>query len=190
VRVDPATWAFSIWSLIYGTLAVYILYQVLPNHWIVPPKGEWGRNENLLVNKIYWIMPVHFIGNGSWLFLFQSDTVATFWIAEVVIVLMLASALWILYCSCWARLSLWELIGLRIGFTIYCGWLTAATLLGAAIAGKASGMSDATYGVGFEENGAIVLLWVAWILYSAGAIWLQNPLFAAVMFWPFSAISD
>jgi len=99
VRVDPATWAFSIWGLIYGLIALYILYQILPNHWIVPPKGEWGRNEDLLVNKIYWILSVHLIGNASWLFLFQSDTVATFWIAEVVIGLMLASALWILYCS-------------------------------------------------------------------------------------------
>jgi len=97
VRVDPATWAFSIWSLIYGLIALYILYQILPNHWIVPPKGEWGRNENLLVNKFSWIMPVHFIGNGSWLFLFQSDTIVTFWIAEVVIGGMLASALYILY---------------------------------------------------------------------------------------------
>jgi len=26
VRVDPATWAFSIWSLIYGLIAVYVLY--------------------------------------------------------------------------------------------------------------------------------------------------------------------
>jgi len=87
------------------------------------------------------------------------------------------------------RLSLWELIGLRIGFSIYCGWLTAATILGFANSGKASGMSDATFGVGFEENIAIVILWVAWIIYSAGAWWMQNPLFAAVMFWPFSAIS-
>jgi len=100
VRVDPATWAFSIWALIYGLIGVYIIYQILPNYWIVPPKGEWGRNENLLVNQIYWILSVHLIGNGCWLFIFQADTVGTFWIAEFVIVLMLASALWILYCSC------------------------------------------------------------------------------------------
>jgi len=68
--------------------------------------------------------------------------------------------------------------------------LTAATILGFAIAGKASGISDATVGVGFEENFAITILWVAWVIYAAGAWWMRNPLFAAVMFWPFSAIMD
>jgi len=99
VRFDPATWAFIIWAFIYSSIAIYIVYQILPNHWIVPPKGEWGRNEDLLVNKIYWILFVHLMGNSGWLFLFQADNPVTFWISEVVICLMLASAIWILYCS-------------------------------------------------------------------------------------------
>jgi hypothetical protein len=70
VRIDPSSWAFVIWALIYSTIAVYIVYQILPNSWIPPPKGQYSRNEDLLVNKIYWILPVHLIGNGGWLFLF------------------------------------------------------------------------------------------------------------------------
>ena len=95
--VDPSSWAFTIWALIYTTIAVYIVYQILPNSWIPPPKGEYSRNEDLLVNKISWILSAHLIGNGSWLLIFQVNTAATFWIAAVVISGMLASALYILY---------------------------------------------------------------------------------------------
>jgi hypothetical protein len=190
VWVDPSSWAFSIWGLIYSLIAVYIVYQVLPNSWVAPPKGEYSRNEDLLVNKIYWILPVHLIGNASWLFLFQANTAATFWIAEVVIGLMLASAIWILKLCLEERLSLWELIGLRVGFTIYCGWLTAATILGFSIAGKASGMNDAKMGVGYEEGWAVAILYIGWAIYIASSWWQKNPLFAAVMFWPWAAIAD
>jgi len=85
---------------------------------------------------------------------------------------------------------LWEIIGLRCGFSIYCGWLTAATILGFANAGKASGLSDAAFGVGFEEGWGIALLWIGWGVYVASSWWQRNPLFAAVMFWPYTAISD
>jgi len=69
------------------------------------------------------------------------------------------------------RLSLWELIGLRIGFSIYCGWLTAATILGFANSAKASGLSDATAGVGFEENFTIAILWVGWGVFVSSSWW-------------------
>jgi len=69
------------------------------------------------------------------------------------------------------KLSLWELIGLRVGFTIYCGWLTAATILGFAIAGKSSGMSDAKFGVGYEEGWAVAILYIGWAIYVASSWW-------------------
>jgi len=68
--------------------------------------------------------------------------------------------------------------------------LTAATILGFANSAKASGLSDATAGVGFEENFSIAILWVGWGVYVASSWWQQNPLYAAVMFWPYYAIAD
>jgi hypothetical protein len=79
---------------------------------------------------------------------------------------------------------------LRCGFSIYCGWLTTATILGFAIAFKASGLDDARFGAGFEANTAVAILYIAWGVYIASSWWQKNPLFAAVMFWPFSAIAD
>ena len=80
------------------------------------------------------------------------------------------------------------MIGLRIGFTIYSAWLTAATILGFSIALKASGVDDAALGFGFEEQFSIVLLWVSMGVYIATSWWLKNPLFAAIFFWPLGAI--
>jgi len=127
--------------------------------------------------------------NGAWLFLFQADTVATYWIAEIVILAMLASAIYILWLSLQERLSIWELIGLRCGFSVYCGWLTAASILGFANGGKASGWTDEKLGTGTEEHVAIACLWVAWAVYTSSSYWQKNPLYAAVLFWPVSAIA-
>ena len=103
---------------------------------------------------------------------------------------MLASAIWILLLCMQERLSLWEIIGLRCGFSIYCSWLTTATILNIAIACKASGLDDTKFGVGFEEGWAIAILYIAWGVYIASSWWQKNPLYAAVMLWPFSAIAD
>lgn len=84
---------------------------------------------------------------------------------------MLASAIIILKWSLECRLSIWEIIGLRCGFSIYCGWLTAATILGFAIAAKRSGMDDASMGAGAEDNWAVAILYIGWAVYIASGWW-------------------
>ena len=84
---------------------------------------------------------------------------------------MLASALWVLYLSLQERLSTWEVIGLRCGFSVYCAWLTAATILGFSVSGKASGLSDANFGTGFESAFAIAIVWIGWAVFAASAWW-------------------
>ena len=84
---------------------------------------------------------------------------------------MLFSALLILKWSLEERLSLWEIIGLRCGFTVYCGWLTAATILGFSIAVKRSGYDDTTAGLHTEEYWAVAILWVGFAIYVASSYW-------------------
>ena len=93
VRFQPATWAFSIWGIIFILLSVYAIGQVLSDE-AVP-----DRNNNLLVNKIKWYYSANLVAAGAWGFIFQADTVATYWIAELVIIAMLISAIYILYLS-------------------------------------------------------------------------------------------
>jgi len=97
--------------------------------------------------------------------------VAWLWIALIDILAMLGSGIYILWLSLQEKLNIWEVIGLRVAFTIYCAWLVAATLLNTAIALKASGVSDETLGSGVEEQFAMAILWVAWAVYIASSWW-------------------
>ena len=40
VKISPSGWAFSIWGIIYTLLAVYTVYQALPNEKISGGKTE------------------------------------------------------------------------------------------------------------------------------------------------------
>jgi len=86
-------------------------------------------------------MSLNFLLNGVWLFLFMADTIATYWISEIVILSILATAIYITKVACEEKLNPWEIVGLRIGFAIYAGWTTAATIVGIFIASSASGAS-------------------------------------------------
>ena len=67
---------------------------------------------------------------------------AGFIIAEFFIVGMLVTAVLVLNISCTGRLTTLNVIALRVGFSIYAGWLTAATILGVCIAQKTAGLNE------------------------------------------------
>ena len=128
---------------------------------------------------------IQFMLNSSWLFVYQADTVATYWISTAANFVMQRICLSILHISMNNKLSVWELIGLRYGFSIYAGWQTASTILNLVIAFADTG-SSGTY----DGYVGIIILWVAGVVYIAGSWWLRNPLYSAVLFWFYSAIAD
>lgn len=78
------------------------------------------------------------------------------------------------------------LIGLRGGMSIYAGWLTAATILGAANMFKHIGMSEEN---GWnEEDWTIALLWIALFLFAAFTYLIKDPVYGAVLLWASVAI--
>ena len=182
VYVAPAGYAFSIWGLIYALIGIYVVGAVIPQ------KCCCGLvlNENILVNRIKWFMPLNFLLNGVWLFLFMADTVVTYWISELVILGILATAIYITKLASEEKLNPWEIIGLRIGFAIYAGWLTAATIVGIFIASSASG---GLYGPDYETSTGIAALWIGCIFYAAVSIWTKNPVYGLALIWAYTAIS-
>jgi len=81
-------------------------------------------------------------------------------------------------------LSVTEIIGLRIGFSIYGGWLTAATILNFSIVLKDLGVSDQNENMFLtEEYWTGLMLWVAFVVYMAATLIERNPLFGAVYLW-------
>jgi hypothetical protein len=80
----------------------------------------------------------------------------------------------------------WELVLIRGSLSIYCGWLTAATILNITAMLKSFGFS------GFEwyseEAITITILYVAWLIYTLATYVDLNPLYGAVFIWVVFAI--
>jgi len=65
LTIDPATYAFAIWGVIYVHIAVFAVYQALPDS-CCP-----DRNNDLIFNKLGYLPSINFCGNSLWLFIFQ-----------------------------------------------------------------------------------------------------------------------
>merc|ERR1711990_1391024 len=99
--------------------------------------------------------------NAIWLPTFQTNTTVGFIFAQLIIIPMLVTALIMGKRAVNEKLNAWEIIGFRFGISIYSGWLSTATILGAAIMFKTWG-----WGKGDDEIiPTIVMLWVAFVIY-------------------------
>jgi len=122
-RIDPAGYAFSIWGVIYSLLGVFAIYQAIPSEWVP------DRNDELIFGDIGYVFMANMLGNAAWLIMFQTNNVYGMIAALFDISGMLASNLYIMMCSTRTYVDIFELISLRGGFSIYSGWVTAATIL-------------------------------------------------------------
>jgi len=79
------------------------------------------------------------------------------------------------------KLTPTEMIGFRFGMSIYSGWLTTATILGAAIMFKTWGFSEAN---GWNEDAfTVALLWIGFVAYTVNTFLNRDPLFGSVFVW-------
>merc|ERR1711924_287336 len=85
-----------------------------------------------------------------------------------------------------------EWISMRAGFSIYNGWVTAATILNVCFVLKSSGMKDPNVlgGKLTEEQISIPILWVACIIYNVYSYREWNPLYGTVFIWMVTAIRN
>ena len=135
-RIEPAGYAFSIWGVIYSLLGVFTVYQAIPDVWI----GDYRNNELIFDDVGVWFS-INMLINSIWLIIFQTGNVWGFLIGLFDIIAMLATDLYIMMRSTRAEVNIVEAIGLRGGFTIYSGWVTAATILNATFVLKKFGLA-------------------------------------------------
>ena len=85
------------------------------------------------------------------------------------------------------KLNIWEIISLRIGISIYTGWVTVATILNVSFFLKSLGFKDPN--AGFTENQwCPIILWIALVIYWT-VTWLErNPAYGIVFLWAVIAI--
>lgn len=129
--------------------------------------------------------------NAVWLVLFQTNTTWGMTLGLIDIIAMLASNVYIMKLATSNDVNVYEWIGLRGGFSIYAGWVTAATILNTVYVLKRLGMADPNILWGLnEENITVAILWVAFLIYTARSYVDRNPLYGSVLMWVILAIRN
>jgi len=110
-------WAFAIWGIIYLLLTIFVVYQALPASVAI------GRSDNLIFNKIGWLLPANFLLNAVWLFVFMTNCKAGFVVANLIIGGLLTTCIMVMYQQSFVTLTVIEFISLRCGVSLYAGWV-------------------------------------------------------------------
>lgn len=100
---------------------------------------------------------------------------------------MVGTQVYIMNQSTRTKVNEYEFITLRIGFSLYSGWVMAACIIGVAFFLKSLGMKGDNAGLA-EDTWCVVIMWVALCIYVVASFMERNPLFAAVYIWVLIAI--
>jgi hypothetical protein len=174
--IQPADWAFSIWSLIYAGLIAYSVYQFLPK-----------QKENPRLRKIGWLYVLTGVANTGWLFAWFAEQIEL----SMVLMLVLLGALLAIYLQLRAGVSgndvpLGEKLAVRLAFSFYIGWITVATIVNASVLlirwnWNAFGISPQTW--------TIVMLVVALAIGVVSSLRYTDPAYIAVLTWAFVGVA-
>jgi hypothetical protein len=114
--ITPAGYVFAIWGIIYVLLAVFLVYQALPN-----------QKDKPFQKQISGLFILSSIFNVVWLFFWQNELLP---ISVAVIILFLATliAIYLRLNIGRSNVSLKEKLCVHVPFSIYLGWVTIATI--------------------------------------------------------------
>jgi hypothetical protein len=157
----PAGFTFSIWGLIYLSLAAFIVYQALPAH----------RNSTAIARIGTWFK-ISCLANALWIFAWHFDYV----LISVLLMFFILIPLIQIFRTIDSKTSLL----IRIPFSLYTGWITVATIANLSALQTAWGLNDA---------GLDAVQWTWLKLAIAGAIGAivisrtRNTVYVAVIAW-------
>lgn len=172
--------------MIYTLLAVFMIYQALPDDW-TKPCGRQGRNNNLVYGQIGYIFFINMLLNASWLAIFVQNDTWAFCVALAVIIGMVVTQTIIMRQSVRTSVNWVEYIGLRLGFGIYNGWVSAATILNVSFVIKST---DSGFFLDHETTWAVVILYVAEVLYITVTVFERNTIYGAIWCWVLFNVND
>jgi benzodiazapine receptor len=145
----PAGFTFSIWGLIYLSLAAFVIYQALP-----------AQRNSSLIAKISPLFMASCAANAAWIFVWHYDLL---WLSLLLMAAMLVSLIQIYrtLAAAGPAGSKSEWLFLRLPFSLYTGWITVATI---------ANISCVQFAMGWDDLGLSALDWTLLKLAIAGAI--------------------
>lgn len=165
----PIGFTFSIWGLIYLFLFVYLLY------YLISPK----RNIFLKINKYF---AINMLANSLWILAWHYDYISISLLLMIVILITLIKIADILRKE---SLNIKDKFLIKLGFSLYFGWITVATVANVTVLLVANNFS----GLGLSEA-----LWTVIVLLVALAIGLfrgfydRNAAYLLVFLWAYFGI--
>ena len=168
VLITPAPYVFSIWGLIYLGLSAFIVYQALPRY-----------RETPYVKAVGILFAVNALFNVAWLFVWHWQQVG--W--SMVMMILIFASLLLIYLrigAVTAEKSLYDRLLVKYPFSLYFGWISAATLVN---------LNVFLYNAGILGEGFGTVLFTILMIILAGIIPLavyylrQDYIYTAVFVW-------
>ncbi|UQZ85760.1 hypothetical protein SK3146_05049 [Paenibacillus konkukensis] len=173
VQITPAPYAFSIWGLIYALLLGYAILQLIP-----------GQREQDEVRAIGPWFVVSCFFNISWLFLWQCLFISSSLFVMLGLLLSLAAIYWNTRYKGWSS-NRWIRFLVQMPFSLYFGWITAASLANAAVFLYAHQWD----GLGLPETfWTVIGLLIAGLLSLLIGCRFHDPFYMLAIVWAMSAI--
>jgi hypothetical protein len=147
--VTPAGYVFSIWSVIYVLLFVFVAFQALPN-----------QKDKPFQRRVGVLFLLSCIFNIAWIFLWQYEYITL----SVPLIFALLASLIAIYLRLnigKANVPMIEKLSVHLPFSVYLGWITVASI--ADVAAALVSVSWGGFGIS-NETWAILVIVVALII--------------------------
>ena len=171
VLVIPAGYVFSIWSLIYLALTVFVVYQALPS-----------QRDNPRLRRVGYLFVISCAFNVLWLFAWHYLQIGV----SLVLMLGLLATLILIYERLGigkSEVSSAEAWAVRAPFSLYLGWITVATVTNVGVL---------LYDVGWQGGARFWTMIAIFLAAGIGALLMarrRDVIFNLVLIWAFVGIA-
>lgn len=172
----PAGITFAIWGLIYLLLLGYVLYQ------LTYYKMQDEKRKKLLI-KIGTVFSISSIINSIWIFAWHYENI---FLSLILMIMILLSLIYINLNLRNRTFKLYEVIFIRLPFTVYFGWITVASIANVVTYLVSIGWDRFDLS---ESFWAILIILVGSIIGFLGILFYKSISYGLVILWAYLGIA-
>jgi hypothetical protein len=171
----PAGITFAIWSVIYGLLALHILYQWGLFH-------REGVQNGPLLRKVGILFAISSLANTAWVFAWHYDQILLSTLLITSILVLLAIIVRTIHTHPLTTREQWLV---RVPFSVYFGWITVATVANITVWLVSIGWDG--FGLG-AQTWAMIIVAVAAVIGTLVMLRNRDIAYGLVLLWAFTGI--